>query len=300
MPAKQNDVFEHLEALFKNLDAAKLAPETILKSEAQKEHYEAYVMFAFRKLQAARYHCERVEALVATQHHELCELHAGAEPEADTLKITSTTMRISKSAQEFACELSAFFAAIRSAIDFLAIACAQHLDGVEATSIKTLLRLAKSKTGPILDVIAEDTEWIARVRDYRDHLVHRLVIPTTSGGETHWKYGNRVTVPYPIVVPAEMPRHIPDTRRARALDDPEARFMVSTSETLFTSSNPRQHFGEHTVEIEPAPGYIRIEDLMGRELAACERFFVRIIDTLIKLNFAPVPLKASLRKEPQA
>jgi hypothetical protein len=42
------------------------------------------------------------------------------------------------------------------------------------------------------------------------------------------------------------------------------------------------------VEIEPAPGYIRIEDLMRRELAACEHFFMRIIDTLIKLDFAPV------------
>jgi hypothetical protein len=63
MPAKQCDVVEHLEALFKNLDAAKLTPETVLKSEAQKEHYETYVMFAFRKLQAARYHCERVSVL---------------------------------------------------------------------------------------------------------------------------------------------------------------------------------------------------------------------------------------------
>lgn len=299
MPAKQSDVFEHLEALFKNLDTAKLAPETILKSEAQKEHYEAHVMFAFRKLQAARYHCERVEGLVAIQHHEFREMHARAEPEADTLKIKSATMRNSKSANEFAFELSAFFAAIRSAIDFLAIVCAQHLDGVQATSINTLLRLAKGKMGPILDVIAANTEWIARVRDYRDHLVHRLVIPTMSGGETHWKYGNMVTTPYPIVVPAETPKHVPDTRRARALGDLEARFVVSTSETLLTSSNPHRHFREHTVEIEPAPGYIRIQDLMGRELASCERFFVRIIDTLIKLNFAPISLKARLGKEPQ-
>jgi hypothetical protein len=298
MAAKQSDVAEHLEALFKNLDAAKLAPETILKSEAHKEHYETLVMFAFRKLQAARYHCERVATLVAMQHQELRELLAGAEP--DNAKITSVTLRSSQSANEFAFELSAFFAAIRSAIDFLANVCARHLDGVEATSIKTLLRLAKGKTGPILDVIVEDTEWILRVRDYRDHLVHRLVIPTTSGGEMHWKYGNMVTTPYPIVVPAETPKHIADTRRARVLDDPEARFVVSTSETLFTSSNPRRHFGEQTVEIEPAPGYIRIEALMGRELAACERFFMRIIDTLIKLNFAPVSLKASLRKMPQA
>ena len=170
---------------------------------------------------------------------------------------------------------------------------------VEATSIKTLLKLAKGKTGPILDVIAEEIEWIARVRDYRDHLVHRLVIRTTSGGETRWKCGTTVTTPYPIVVPAETPKHIPDTRRARALDDPEVGFMVYTSETLFTSSDHRGDFAEHTVENEPAPGYIRIEDLMRRELAAGERFFVRIIDTLIQLNFAPVLLKASVGKEPQ-
>ena len=47
MTAKQSDVAEHLEALFKNLDAAQLAPKTILKSKAHKEHYETYVMFAF-------------------------------------------------------------------------------------------------------------------------------------------------------------------------------------------------------------------------------------------------------------
>jgi hypothetical protein len=40
MTAKQSDVAEHLEALFKNLDAAQLAPKTILKSKAHKEHYE--------------------------------------------------------------------------------------------------------------------------------------------------------------------------------------------------------------------------------------------------------------------
>jgi hypothetical protein len=286
MTAKQSDVAEHLEALFKNLDAAQLAPKTILKSKAHKEHYETYVMFAFRKLQAARYHCARVEALIAIQHQELRELHAGAEP--DKVNITSVAMRSSKSANEFAFELSAFFAAIRSAIDFLAKVCAQHVNGVELTSIKTLLRLAKGKTDPILDVIAEDAEWIERVRDYRDHLVHRLVIPTSSGGETHWKYGSTATTPYPIVVPAETPKHIPDTRLARDLDDPGARFVVSTSEAFFASSNTGRYFGKHTVEIEPAPGYIRIEDLMRRELAACEHFFGRIIDTLIKLDFAPV------------
>jgi hypothetical protein len=39
---------------FELLDKAKLAPATILKTGAQKEHFETLLMFAFRKRQAAR------------------------------------------------------------------------------------------------------------------------------------------------------------------------------------------------------------------------------------------------------
>jgi hypothetical protein len=67
MSAKEEKVYECLEALFKRLDAAKLAPVSILASEAQKEHYESTLMFAFRKLQAARYHCEQVDRLIDAQ-----------------------------------------------------------------------------------------------------------------------------------------------------------------------------------------------------------------------------------------
>jgi len=42
MSAKEKDVAKCLETVFKRLDAAKLAPETILKSEAQKEHYDQF------------------------------------------------------------------------------------------------------------------------------------------------------------------------------------------------------------------------------------------------------------------
>lgn len=54
MSAKRKDVADRLEVLFKRLDEAKLVPETILKSEAHRDNYESVLMFAFRKLQAAR------------------------------------------------------------------------------------------------------------------------------------------------------------------------------------------------------------------------------------------------------
>jgi len=299
MSPKEKDVAKCLESLFKRLDAAKLAPETILKSAAQKEHYESILMFAFRKLQAARYHYQQVEGLLDAQRRELGRLHSKSKPSGDKFKIVSSTMRISKSANEFTFELSAFFAAIRSAIDFLARVCAQHFKGVQADSITTLLGLIKNgKTGPILDTIAEDTEWLTRLRDYRDYLVHRLVISTTSGGEVQWKDGSAITTPYPIVVPSETPKHFPDTRRARAFDEPENRLSVMTSEASVTYSDGRKRLIKKCVQMEPTGGYIRIEDLMKREINAFERFFVRVVEALTKLDFALAPLKVSTPKKP--
>ena len=255
-------------------------------------------MFAFRKLQAARYHRQRVDDLIELKGTELTRLEATSKPEAKGLK-AAATMRTSRSSDEFAFELCAFFAAIRSGIDFIAVACAQHIkEAQQATSITTLLKLiTNGNKGPILKVIAEDAEWLARLRDYRDYLVHRLVIRTTSGGEVHWEDGKAVTTPYPIVVPSETPQNVPDTRRERAFDEPESRFSVATSRAFVTYADGTKRQIEHTVKVEPAAGYIRIEDLMERELMAFERFFVRIVDVLIELDFVPMPLeKASSQK----
>jgi hypothetical protein len=298
MSAKGEKVYECLEALFKRLDAAKLAPVSILANEAQKEHYESTLMFAFRKLQAARYHRQQVDRLIEVQAKELDRFHAKFEPKSNKLTITSSTARISGSANEFIFELSAFFAAIRSGIDFLAMASSQHLKGVQANSITTLLGLIKKgKTGPILDEIAEDAEWLIALRDYRDYLVHRLVISTTSGRQVQWTHGSAATTQYPIVVPAETPKHVPDTRRARAYDEPEHRFNVASSQASVTYSDGTKHLIEHSVEMEPSSGYIRIEDLMKRELTAFEHFFVKIVGALTKLDFAPSPLEAGTPKK---
>jgi hypothetical protein len=186
----------------------------------------------------------------------------------------SSTARISRSSNEFTFELCAFFAAVRSGIDFLAMACSQHIRGVQATSITTLLGLIKNgKTGPILKAIEENTDWLFRLRDYRDYLVHRLVINTTNGGQVLRKHNKAVNTPYPIVVPSETPKHVPDTRRVRAFDEPESRFTVVTSEASVTYSDGRKRLIEHSVDMEPSAGYIRIEDLMKRELTTFECFF---------------------------
>lgn len=67
---KPQDIVSRMGALFELLDEAKLAPATILKTEAQKEHYETLLMFAFRKRQAARYHRDRVDELLKAKQKE--------------------------------------------------------------------------------------------------------------------------------------------------------------------------------------------------------------------------------------
>ncbi len=287
---EQNDVADLLQPLFERLDAVELTPESILASEAQKEHYESSLMFALRKLQAGHYHQKQVEALIECRREEVAELSAISKPLDN--KPDVATHRVTRSGAEFIFELSAFFAAVKSGIDFLAIVCLKHFKGVEGDSIKTLLKLIKSgKVGPILNEIADNTEWLVHVRDYRDHLVHRLVIGTTSGGQVQWKHGSAATTLFPIAVPSANPNYLPDTRRARAFDEPEHRFHTATREASITYPNGKTRQLEHSITMEPAEGYIRIEDLMKRELVAFERFFARIIEALIQIDFAPVQLE---------
>lgn len=297
MSAKKKDVTECLDALFKQLYKAKLAPETLLKSEAQREHYESLLMFAFRKLQAARYHRKRVDALMAEHHNELVQMEAVSKPEEHKLKGLTVKASFSRSRSELTFDLCAFFAAIRSGIDFLARTCAQHIKGVEADSVTTMLKLVNDgKTGPLLKIIADNAQWLVWLRDYRDYLVHRLVIQATSGGQIQWKEGKSTTTLYPIVVPADTPKHVPDTRRVRALDEPESRFNVATSEAYFTDPEGNKHWIEHSVTMEPTEGYIRIEVLMERELVAFEALFISIVEALAKLDFAPTPLEKTVSK----
>lgn len=298
MPKKTDHVADNLDTLFNRLDEAKLSPETMLKTEGHKEHYESTAMFAFRKLQAARYHRQRVEEFIAAQGKELSEMAAYPLTKDSALKITSHTSRVTKSSNEFAFELCAFFAALRSAMDFIVMLCAEHIkEARQATSISTLLKLInKGTTGPLLDVISEDSEWILWMRSYRDHLVHQLVLQTTSGHQVQWEEGATAANLYPIVVPANMPKHVPDTRRARMFNEPESCFAVATSKAYITEANGTKRLIKHSVQIEPVEGYIRIEELVKREIVAFERFFVRIIDALIKLDFQPMPLKKHLGK----
>jgi hypothetical protein len=284
MKSKIKTIVANMDSLFKLLDAAKLAPESILKSDAQKEHYESLVMFAYRKFQAAQYHRERVTVLSKARQDETDESLSGTMlPDKNT---STMKMKVARTANEFTYELCAFFAALRSSIDFVMRACILHSKAVQADSISHFITwIEKGKTGPTLDVVAKHIKWLKALRDYRDYLVHRLVIGTVSGGQREWKDGVWHSTPYPIVVPSETPKHIPDTRRARAMAEPDALFDVRSSHATVTYSDGSKKVIESKVEISAGQGYLKIEELMDRELIAFETFFGDVLTVLTKLNF---------------
>ena len=114
----------------------------VLKSKAQKEHYEFLVMSAFRKLQAARYHVEQVDRRLEKQRKELDAL-AAAQPQSGSPEPAIMTGQSSQSANEFGHELAAFFAAVRSTVDFLA--SRPLTEGVQIDTVTTLLGMAKTR-----------------------------------------------------------------------------------------------------------------------------------------------------------
>jgi hypothetical protein len=128
--SEKDTIATSIDKLFWRLDPAKLNGLSVITSDAQKEHSESLIMFAFRKLQAARYHGERVSELLELQQKYFGKLLATRDFSDLPPETVKATHKVSKSANEFAFELSACLAAIRSGIDFLAKVCAIHSKGV--------------------------------------------------------------------------------------------------------------------------------------------------------------------------
>jgi len=99
-------------------------------------------------------------------------------------------------------ELSAFLAAIRSGLDFLAVAAARTMSGTVAHSMHTLEKMVdKGQQSGILEVVKTHQEWLAELRDYRDEVVHRQVVQAPAAGWLVSMKGKTSKAIMPIVVP---------------------------------------------------------------------------------------------------
>jgi hypothetical protein len=275
-------IFEVLDEYFKKLDTTPISPTGIFSSESDKERYETLFMYAFRKYRAAIYHYENVKAFIKADE---ANVQKTLIPELEKSQASKMVMRISRTADHYAYELSAFLEALKSSVDFLAAACTPHLPDIKFDSIKTLTRLVKKgRTGPIFDEVKRNLEWLERLRSYRHHVVHRRIISTSSGYERRVIEGIAKTAIHPVIIPESPPPYIPDTRRRRAMEE-SLGFDSLWKEVRVKMVNGREKILNYSFSYHPPAGFTAIENFMESHLNSFEKFFTEIVHTLSGLNF---------------
>jgi len=277
------------------LDSAPVGGNSLFKDHEDKARHESLLNYGLRKLQASLYHLENVNRLIASQSrdyatahrvHDLEPFHAGA---TGARIVVHSRCFVRTNAEPYIYELAAFLEAAKSSLDFLATAFSGYLPGVEADSIQTLIRMAepthKRAASFELNAVKRHLPWLKELRDYRHHLVHRMVVTASSGHETHREGTITSLANMPVVVPKSTPSYYPDTRLARLTEDLPRGLSVMRSRASFTTSDGHEEVVDYTIRYEPSPGYIRIEDFMTRHFDTLTCFFADLTTDAISLGF---------------
>lgn len=276
---------EHLQ----KLDQTPLSLDAVFENEHSRERYESLITFTFHKFLAAKYHLERVEALLESERQALDSFTAQAEAQSEIIsadrphKVTLTSSML-REAPAFGYELVAFMAAIKTGLDFLATAAAIHFNGMKCDSIKVFIRRAeRNNIDPFSSCVSRHLDWIKNTRDYRHHLLHRFIVRTQSGGRISVQGDKCARVIYPVVVPTKTPRGCLDTRRVRSFEatlNDVQRIDISESYACVTYPDGRTETLTHEIGATPARGHERVEDFMHRHLQAFAEFFQDTITSL--------------------
>jgi hypothetical protein len=277
---------ESLDQVLRLLDAAPAEPGELFPSQASKERYESMLLFSLRRFQAAAYHFDRVGSVLLDYRDYILTLELPERPRThEQLVQTSARITGTLDTSKLEYEFSAFLAAIKSSLDFLATAAMWHLRGMDGDSISNLLKLVrKGCSGPIVDEVAAEMPWLEHIRGYRDHLIHRLLIDLTSGFHVS-AYGDQVSrAVFPVFVPVETPKYVPDTRASRMMSvhaESPPHSVVTESSASITFPDGRVETRDHTVRIDPAEGYRPIQEQMRIELDAHARFANAVLGRIV-------------------
>lgn len=265
-----------LEQLFLKLDSVQAnTNHPLFKSFVDKERYETQLMFAVRKRQAAKYHSDNVEAALES---ESIAAKTHAEFSAQSFKGKGAkgyfAMSVSGQSHHYVHELSAFLAALRSGLDFLTMAASRSMPGVKAYSVHTLMKMVeKGQTGPVLGVVKKHGAWLDQLKDYRDEVIHHLVVQSPDAGWTISHKGKTSITILPVVVPAATPKFAPDTRRSRMMDvDVPGGLMREESLATVTYEDGKEEVVDHSVTFSATSGYVPIEDFMSGHLGRYDSF----------------------------
>lgn len=236
-------------------------------------------MYVFRKYQAVQYHFQNVLRYLKEEEDNVVFMKEDTVIVNKKINVTGT---IELSANHYVYELSAFLEAMKSAIDFLATVVSLQLKGKKFDKISSLMKLVeKGRIIPIFDQIKSHFNWLSEIREYRHHLVHRLMINISQKYKTLKISDSLKTYKRPIVVPEKSPKFFPDTRISRMhIMDSSKKFGQMEIKTRFGNKSVRTHF-----EYLPIRGYIPIKEFMGKQLGKFSHFFKNIIDILTVLDF---------------
>ena len=236
-------------------------------------------MYVFRKYQAVQYHFQNVLRYLKEEEDGILFVKEDGALSKKSINVKGT---IEVTANHYVYELSAFLEAMKSSVDFLATVVSLHLKGKKFDKISKLIKLVeKGSTLPKFDQIKSHFNWLSEMRDYRHHLVHRLMINISKEYKTLKIFDSFKTYKRPIVVPEKSPKYLPDTRLSRTHDlGSSKKFGQIEINTNFGNSSRRTHF-----EYLPTRGYIPIEEFMKKQLNKFKHFFKNIINILTVLEF---------------
>ncbi len=236
-------------------------------------------MFVFRKYQSFQYHFQNVLRYLKEEEDNIIFRKDDGVIVKNPINVHGT---IKLPANHYVYELSAFLEAMKSAIDFLATVVSLHLKGIKFDKISSLMKLVeKGRFLTIFDQIEPHFNWITKIREYRHHLVHRLIISISKEYKTLKVFDSSKTYKRPIVVPEKSPRYFPDTRLSRNHNrNSGERFGQLEIKTKFGNKSVITHF-----EYLPIMGYIPIEKFMVNQLGKFQHFFKDTINILSALDF---------------
>ena len=286
MKSNQNSLFDRLDSYFKKLDGIQLEKNDLFSTFEDKERYETHFMYAIRKYNAAVYHFNQVMKYLEKDKArvETMEIKAkdsekfNVDIPTNSIKMTYSTRKISN---HYFYEFSAFMEALKSAIDFLAAACEPHIKGIDFDSITTLIKLVrKGVSNPIIDAVKKNLKELQHIREYRHHVVHRIIFNINTINEKTIFDDKEFSARSPVMVPVDPPKYEPDTRRSRMIEGDND---ISHSESILKINGKIVEYEKKFIIPE---GYKPIEVFMNEKLNICESFFQNMIDALDSLNFS--------------
>ncbi len=272
----QDPIFDTLKKLFKKIDEASIGEDEFFSDETKKEQYESSFMIAFRKYQGAGYHYNNVLNLYERSKQEAIRLVVESRKLSNGRPFYGG-LKMFHNAEEFTYELSAFFASIKSCLDFLATAVRPHLIGFnQMDSIKTLMNQVekKGKEELIYKVIKKFFNWLKEIRDYHHKVIHRTVILTKSSVVIKNLENKSEIWIHSIFIPKKPPRNILDTRKS------QQQFLEDFKDYNFEYTIKKNGKIKYKLPV----GLSTIEDLMNECLDQLDDFFIDYINQISTLG----------------